>query len=83
MLATAAGPALTKRIEKNEDKLFTFLDYTLEQQQCRARRARFYTPAERNGYEHAKGHTRVRHADEHSADVTLPLDQLFRIPEIG
>jgi hypothetical protein len=81
--ATEAGLALTKRIEKNKDKLFTFLDYD-------------GVAWNNNNAEHAvraftrlrnvmstKGYTRIRHAVEHSADIALPWDELFRILEIG
>ena len=84
--ATEAGLALKKRIEKNRDKLFTFLDYD-------------GVPWNNNNAEHAvraftrvrnvifnstpKGHTRIRHAADYPADVAVPRDGLLGIHAIG
>ena len=84
--ATEAGLALKKRIEKNRDKLFTFLDYD-------------GVPWNNNNAEHAvraftrlrnimststpKGHPRIRYTAEHSADVAVPWDELLGVHAIG
>ena len=80
-----AGLALQKRIEKNRDKLFTFLDYD-------------GVPWNNNNAEHAvRAFTRLRnaigtstpkgpanrHVAEHSADVTVSWDGLPGIHAIG
>ena len=56
--AREAGLALRKRIEKNRDKLFTFLDYDgVPWNNNNAEHAvRAFTPAERNGTSTPKGH---------------------------
>ena len=84
--ATEAGLALKKRIEKNRDKLFTFLNYD-------------GVPWNNNNAEHAlraftglrnvmttstpKGHREYAHSIEHSADPTVPRDGLPGIHAIG
>ena len=76
--ATEAGLALKKRIEKNRDKLFTFLDYDgvpWNNNNAEHARACFYASAEHNRYEHTQGSPRIRHAAEHSADVAVPWDE--------
>jgi transposase len=84
--ATEAGLALKRRIEKNRDELFTFLDYDgvpWNKQQCGACLASVYATAEHNDDEHAKRAPRIRYAAEHSADVTIPWDRLLGIHAIG
>ena len=82
---TEVGTALKKRIDKNKDKLFTFLDYdNVPWNNNNAEHAcsGVYPHSERDEFQYAERYKRILCSSKSAADFTMPGHSLSGFPPI-